>query len=238
MSSQSFKTVSGSEYYATNYGNYERQNPRYKLEFYLSLVRRWVPKGGELFELGVGLGKFLREAAREYRCSGSDVNTFGVAQTKANVPEAIEIDEGSYECIPMDPSPDGVVAWDVLEHIPDLDNALEQIHRRLRDDGVLVAVVPVYDGPLGWLVTLLDKDPTHVSKFSRREWLTRLKRHGYQVVEYGGILRYLFLGRWYVHLTRPQWFFRWCGSALYFVARKRHPANTDPLLRQNSQVER
>jgi len=137
---------------------------------------------------------------------------------------AARLEIGSYERIPSTDPPDAVVAWDVLEHLPDLEAGLAAIHRALPRGGVLVAVVPVYDGPLGWLVRRLDHDPTHVSKLGRDDWLTRLSALRYEVVEHGGILRKLVAGRHYVHLVRPQAILRAIGSALYFVARKKDPS--------------
>jgi SAM-dependent methyltransferase len=122
-----------------------------------------------------------------------------------------------------------VVAWDVLEHIPDLDDALGVLHARLEPSGVLVAVVPVYDGPLGWLVERLDRDPTHVAKWTRRQWVAALERHGFEVLATGGVLRRLMFGRWYVHLTRPARLWRRAGSAFWFAARAaRAPAASRP----------
>lgn len=218
MQSNAANAGPGREYYDQHYPDYVRQNSPGKLAFYLSLVRRWTPRGASLFELGVGLGVFLEQAAAEYACSGADINAFGVEETRRRVPAA-RLTVGSHEQIPTAPAPAAVVAWDVLEHLPDLDAALDTIRARLAPGGVLIAVVPVYDGPLGWLVELLDKDETHVSKWGRGRWLDTLRRHGFEVVEYGGIIRRLVAGR-YLHLTGPQWLLRGTGSALYFVARK------------------
>jgi hypothetical protein len=173
------------EYYRKNYVDYERQNSRRKLDFYLALVRRWVPRGSRLFELGVGAGHFLERASTEYVCSGSDVNLFGVTESRRRVPHA-DLHEGSFERIPTSPAPTVVVAWGVLEHVPDLDRALGYIRSRLPEPGFLIAVVPVYDGPLGWLVRRLDHDPTHVWKLGRREWIRILHRHGFEIVDSGG----------------------------------------------------
>jgi SAM-dependent methyltransferase len=218
----------GAEYYRANYPDYERQNSPRKLEFYLSLVRTWAPPPARLHELGVGLGAFLERATAEYACTGSDVNQFGVEATRRRAPRA-GLRVGSYDETPADPAPDVVVAWDVLEHIPDLDDALGVLHARLEPSGVLVAVVPVYDGPLGWLVERLDRDPIHVSKWPRRQWVAALERHGFDVLATGGVLRRLLFGRWYVHLTRPARLWRWAGSAFWFAARAtRAPAAARP----------
>jgi len=210
----------GKAYYDQNYGDYDLQASPGKLAFYLSLVRKWVPDGGELFELGVGQGRFLQVAAAHYRVAGCDINSFGVDATAAKV-AAAHVVPGSYEVLAGRPSVDAVVAWDVLEHLPDLDAGLIAIREGLAAEGKLIAVVPVYDGPLGWLVRLLDKDETHVSKQGRRWWSEKLERHGFEVLEIGGILRKLVANRHYVHLTSPQVLLRSAGVALYFVAQRR-----------------
>lgn len=208
----------GREYYDANYASYERQTPPGKLDFYMALTRRFVPRGSHLFELGVGMGHFLERAAAEFTCSGCDVNPYGLTKTREKVPD-VPLTAGSVECIPTDPEVRAVVSWDVLEHLPDLDPALDTIRSRLAPGGVLIAVVPVYDGPLGAIVRMLDHDPTHVSKWSRAAWLEKLEMHGFEVVEHGGILRKLLFSRWYLHLTWPQAVLRRAGSAIWFVAR-------------------
>lgn len=215
-------TCDGREYYDANYASYERQTPPRKLDFYMTLLRRRVPPGSRVFELGVGMGHFLERAAAEFTCSGCDVNPYGLMKARERVP-TVPLLPGSVECIPTDPAVSAVVAWDVLEHLSDLDSALRAIRSRLARGGVLIAVVPVYDGPLGGLVRLLDRDPTHVSKLSRSAWLGKLREHGFEIVEHGGIVRRLVFSRWYLHVTWPQTLLRSAGSAIWFVARTAGP---------------
>ncbi len=217
----------GKDYFSENYHDYERQTSRRKLDFYMRLVRKWVPAGSRLFELGVGKGHFLERATGQYACLGCDIDRHGLETARGRVPTAA-LYRGSVECIPGSPCPDAVVAWDVLEHLERLDEALRVIHSRLSDEGVLIGIVPVYDGPLGWLVRALDRDRTHVSRFSRSRWVQRLEEHGFEIVERGGTIRRLVLSRWYVHLTWPQSLLRSAGSAMYFVAKKKESAPVAP----------
>jgi SAM-dependent methyltransferase len=170
----------------------------------------------------VGLGLFLERATGEFDCSGCEVNAHGLAEARRRAPGA-RLVRGSFESIPLDAPPHVVVAWDVLEHVAELDAALDAIRDRLVPGGTLIAVVPVYDGPLGWLVRRLDRDPTHVWKWPRAEWLGALGAHGFRVVDSGGIVRKLVGGRFYLHVTRPQALWRAAGSALWFVGRAPSP---------------
>jgi SAM-dependent methyltransferase len=210
---------SGAEYYEDNYADYERQTSARKLDFYLELVRTWVPRGSRLHELGVGLGHFLERASAEYECSGSDVNGYGVMRARSRAPRAL-LFEGSCEAIPAIDSPRAIVAWDVLEHLPDLEAGLATIRDRLPEGGVLIAAVPVYDGPLGWLVRRLDRDPTHVTKWGREDWRRALERQGFEIADWGGIVRRLVARRFNLHVTSPKLPLRWLGSAIWIVARK------------------
>lgn len=210
--------ASSRAYYDENYPNYLAQNPEHKLGFYRGLVRRYVPYGASLFELGVGQGLFLGQVSRDYRCSGCDINEYGVERTRAST-GLDSISVGSTERLLSGTPRDAVVAWDVLEHLPNLPLSLQHIRDALVTGGHLIAVVPVYDGPLGWLVHALDNDPTHLTKRGRRFWLSELVTAGFEVQEWGGILRKLVDSR-YLHLTVPQKLLRQIGSAIYFCARR------------------
>lgn len=206
-------------YYDDNYINYELQTSLRKIEFYVNLLRKWIPPSQTIFELGIGKGHFLHAAMAYYKCAGCDINEFGVGAAKDKLPNA-DIVVGSYESIPTNPSPDAVVAWDVLEHIAALDEALSCIHSKIDKGGFLVGIVPVYDGPLGGLVRFLDSDQTHVSKLSRHQWLEKLRSHNFTIMESGGVIRKLIFNRYYFHIARPQFLMRHIGSAYYFVAQK------------------
>jgi SAM-dependent methyltransferase len=95
---------------------------------------------------------------------------------------------------------DVVAAFDVIEHIPALSSAFESAHRLLEPGGLFVFTVPVYDGPLGWLVERLDKDPTHVWKRGRDFWLRQLSPR-FRLLRYTGVWRYFLPGGVYLNLV-------------------------------------
>ncbi len=213
--------TSGSDYFADNYRDYERQNPSRKLDHYLDIIETSIDATrGDLLDLGCGLGAFLGRAADrlpDWSLSGTDINVAAVAATQARVPEA-DVRLAGADVSPYPPeSFDVITAWDVIEHVQDLEQVASSVVDMLRPGGLFVFVVPVYDGPLGKLVRLLDKDPTHVHKLSRSSWVDWASG-SFEVRRWHGIFRYLIGGRWYAHY--PTTILRNQSSAILVVAGK------------------
>ena len=99
----------------------------------------------------------------------------------------------------LNASYDLVTCFDILEHTRDLGKALDNILDLLEDGGVLALTVPVYDGPLGWLVNMLDKDETHTYRRARDFWLEEVSKR-FDILDYVGIWRYFFFHRLYLNL--------------------------------------
>ena len=180
-----------SEYFATNYRNYVRQNPPAKMDFYRELVEKHLtaPADPRVLDLGCAFGRFLGFLPERWRRFGIDISEFAVSQASRSSP-AVRFAVASASAVPFAGPFDTVVAFDVIEHVPDLEGVAAFINRGLAPDGTFIFVVPVYDGPLGGVVRALDKDPTHVHKQSREFWLEWAGRH-FEILEWTGVFRYL-----------------------------------------------
>jgi SAM-dependent methyltransferase len=156
-----------------------------------------------------------------------DASYHAISAAVAGVPKGhfVNADGGT---LPISSRFDAIVAFDVLEHIPSVDNTLEFVRRSLTPGGVFVLVVPVYDGPLGAAVRWLDHDPTHVHKRSRQWWLARI-RANFEVISWTGIVRYLVAGRFYLHL--PSTAIRSVAPAIAVVAKLPPEAGSGTLKR-------
>lgn len=208
-------------YFATHYSDYEAQNPRRKMEFYESLIRR-TSKGQpsvETLDIGCGLGRFAAHLAQSddrFRVRATDLSDYAIAQNRSSFPD-VEFRRAGATDLPWPADTfDVITALDVLEHVPEVDEVASSVTTMLRAQGAFIFVVPVYDGPFGPVIRLLDKDPTHVHKWNRAEWLRWAQTH-FELVDWIGIFRYLLPTGQYLHW--PSTTFRRYAPAIAVIAR-------------------
>jgi len=205
------------EYYEAVYPDYARQNPIRKLRFYRHVAENVAPPGDvRILDVGCAFGAFLGSLDPSWRRFGADVSEYAIGRAAATVPGAT-FARGGFPDLPFDGPFDLVTAFDVIEHVPEVTRVGDVVSSRLTSGGHFIFVVPVYDGPTGPVVRLLDKDPTHVHKRSRRFWLTWAEER-FQVRAWWGIYRYLLPGLGYLHA--PTRLLRHVTPAILVVARK------------------
>lgn len=185
-------------YYAANYGNYALQNPPHKLQWYLSMVAphlagRTQPR---VLDIGCAFASFLSQCPPDWQKFGIDMSHHGVKEAAKNLGQ-YSVSVASAEAIPLTGPFDLITSFDTLEHVPDLGHVQKEVHRLLQPNGLFLFVVPVYDGPTGPIISLLDKDPTHIHTTSRRFWLD-WAGEAFEILDWRGMYRYLF-GNKYIH---------------------------------------
>ncbi len=183
------------EYFDKNYHNYDLQNPPSKNKALLRLVKKYVSHGS-LLDVGCAYGNFLKWAKKEgFTTYGCDISEHAVHRTsqftQANICAitALKYPDNTF---------DVVTIFDVIEHVADFTKAFSELRRVTKKDGIIIFMIPVYDGFSGRIVQILDKDPTHINKFSRYTWIHLLKKE-FHLINWFGIIRYFFMKRIYIH---------------------------------------
>ena len=192
----------GEEYYQQNYRSYDRQNPDHKLAYYRERIERYRDRAlpMRIHDLGCGPGNFLAGLNPDWSVFGSDINTFAIERAQQRMTGGrFALGSGAVDVL-FDETFSVVTAFDVLEHVPSIEEAGSTIARQLLPGGLFLFVVPVYDGLSGPVIALLDRDPTHVHKRARQFWIDWACRH-FTLLAWEGVLRYLLPGGYYLHLV-------------------------------------
>lgn len=206
------------KYFTDTYnGNYCTRNPHYKQNAYLNQILIWK-KHGKLLDIGCAYGLFLNIAQKHFTCSGIDISRHAINEARKILPATIKLKTLPIEKVNQLEKFDVITCFDVLEHVPDIDNALAELKKHLNKNAILVLSVPVYDGPLGPLVHILDKDDTHIHKQTRTFWLHLLQKQGFTIITYSGILRYGLLGKVYLHVLNTK--LKSFSPAIFIIARQ------------------
>lgn len=204
-------------YFECAYGqDYERRNPPRKLDFYLKRIRALKPKGS-LIDIGCAYGSFLTIARKFYDVSGCDISGHALESAKKKLP-GVPFVESDLQELELEAAYDVVTCFDVLEHIPALQTAMERLKRLMKPDGIVVIAVPVYDTMAGRIAELLDRDKTHLWKQGRKFWRDLVISNGMQLVEEAGLWRYLLPWGKYLFFGGVRW--RTFSPALLLIAKK------------------
>lgn len=220
----------GSDYFDRLYRGSGDKNPVGKIKTYLRLIKRslsWSQKrpglatqglalSNKLLDIGCGYGRFLKEAEKEFETYGVDPSEYAIAEAgKYAINTKFEV--ATISSYRPKKSFDVITAFDVLEHVDGPEKAVARVKSWLKPEGIFFCVVPVYDGPLGWIAGKLDRDETHINKWSRARWLELFAKH-FEVLTAWGAIRYSLGNLGYFHFASP--YLSGWGQAILVVMRK------------------
>jgi SAM-dependent methyltransferase len=143
-------------------------------------IQRYVPDLRTFLEIGCGTGYALsgvRAAFPTAELMGSEIISAGIAFAQRRVPSA-QILQMDARRIPFRDHFDAIGAFDVIEHIEEDVEVLEEIHRALRPGGGLVLAVPQH--PALW--SPHDEYTRHVRRYTSSELRRKVEAAGFEVL--------------------------------------------------------
>ncbi|SKC74922.1 class I SAM-dependent methyltransferase [Ohtaekwangia koreensis] len=154
----------------------------YTLEWKQKLLKQHSQKGaGKILDYGCGTGTFLQS------CRNYGWNVFGVEPSDLARKEAENsVQQTVYQSLNslQEDSFDIITLWHVLEHVPDLDNTIQQLRSKLANTGTMFIAVPNHSS---WDGSNYKEDwagydvPRHLWHFSRENMSMLMKKNGLRV---------------------------------------------------------
>lgn len=158
----------------------------------LSHVQRYVEAAkqchGRILDLGCGLGYGAAILSKSGR------NVIGIDFSLAALSYARSVYRGpQYVVANINNLPfrnnifDVVVAFEIIEHVPEPHRALDEISRVLREKGVLFASTPNIENLSNRFAHLIFKrpykveNPYHILEFTYKDFLNLIREHGFRI---------------------------------------------------------
>jgi 2-polyprenyl-3-methyl-5-hydroxy-6-metoxy-1,4-benzoquinol methylase len=158
------------------------ENFRVKLDW----VRKYIPEGSRLLDAGANYGHFLKVAQGGFRAEGFDISPAAVAYAQSHF-AAQNVVASIYELPPVRQGPyDGVVNFDVIEHVEDPRRALASLHSVMKPSALLFVTTPDARSPVARAMGMRWHylDPIqHIVLFGRDNLRSLLAQTGFEVVE-------------------------------------------------------
>jgi SAM-dependent methyltransferase len=152
--------------------------------FYAMLARRYGRKGGNLLEIGCGLGHLVGQLEGHFRTWAIDINRWALGRARQVAPRTL-LSHASAEALPFATGCfDMVVIKHIVEHLPHPERAIAEIGRVTRPGGWLILATPNLDSllrPLKGERWIGYQDPTHISLKPPQEWLRLIGEAGFTV---------------------------------------------------------
>jgi 2-polyprenyl-3-methyl-5-hydroxy-6-metoxy-1,4-benzoquinol methylase len=160
----------------------------------LDLVEQYVSPGARVLDVGCGFGLTVLEASRRgYRAEGIDISQRFVNLAREKL--GLSLRQGRLEDAHLETGAyDGVIFWDVLEHVHNPLEILTEIGRVSRPGGYLFGQVPNWRGLTNRYKTFLNRHgfsrkqfkhfgiPHHVFSFDEGSLRRMLERCGFEIV--------------------------------------------------------
>jgi SAM-dependent methyltransferase len=162
------------------------------------ILRKLKPQGGHLLDVGCAHGWFLDKTKDFFRSSGVEPDESIFNATKAR---GLEVAHGYFPQALLPGSKFDIIAFnDVLEHIPNVEDALTACKEHLSPDGLLLINLPSSNGFFYRLSKLLARvgicgffdrmwqkgmPSPHVHYFNQRNLSELLGKHKFEIVTVG-----------------------------------------------------
>lgn len=153
---------------------------RGRKELIIWAVAHYFPNATEMLEIGSGTGFILSEIQKSspsLRLLAGDIYLEGLKYVKTRVRD-VSLYQFDIRNIPFNQELNIIGAFDVLEHVQEDQQGLNQMFQAIRYPGGIVLTVPQH--PFLW--SSMDERCQHKRRYVRKELVRRVEKAGFSVV--------------------------------------------------------
>jgi SAM-dependent methyltransferase len=150
---------------------------RSRNELIVWALRKYHPDALSLLEVGCGTGFVLSGIEKSFPqldLNGSEIFIEGLSYATKRLPN-VNFMQMDARKIPFQSAFDIIGAFDVLEHIREDDDVLEQVYKALKPEGILLLSVPQHP----WLWSMSDDYACHVRRYTANELINKIRSKGF-----------------------------------------------------------
>ena len=147
----------------------------------LWILKRYFPGMKTFFEIGCGTGFVISSVASAFpdvSLSASEIDSAGLPFVRQKV-ERAEIFQMDARHIPFRDQFDVIGAFDVIEHIKEDEEVLNQIYNACKPGGGVIITVPQH--PFLW--SEVDVYSCHKRRYTKNELIAKIQRAGFEIVD-------------------------------------------------------
>jgi SAM-dependent methyltransferase len=149
-------------------------------ELIIWALNKYTPHFESFLEIGCGTGFVLTGISNNFpsaQLNGSEIFIEGLGFAAKRLP-SVNLIQMDARQIPFINEFDVVGAFDVLEHIKEDELVLNQFHKALRPDGMIILSVPQHP----WLWSAVDEYALHERRYTEKEILDKLIAAGFRII--------------------------------------------------------
>lgn len=143
-------------------------------------LHKYSPDLKSFLEIGCGTGFVISGISKrlpKVKLFGSEYLEEGLVFARQRVPTA-NFTQMDARNIPYESEFDAIGAFDVLEHIKEDEDVLQQIYKALKPDGMVFITVPQHR----WLWSAVDEYACHARRYSVKELHQKVGRTGFEFI--------------------------------------------------------
>jgi SAM-dependent methyltransferase len=152
-------------------------------------LEKYCPDFQSFLEIGCGTGYVLSGISKNFPSSllqGSEIFTAGLSFAAARLP-MVNFMQMDARNIPFKEEFDVIGAFDVLEHIEEDEQVLDQVKRALKPQGIVLLTVPQH----AWLWSVTDEYACHVRRYTSSDLHQKIEAAGFQILRSTSFVTFL-----------------------------------------------